>query len=115
MKTLSAKELDRDYCREQLLTNYLNNARPVIYTSLKRVSSSNMTRYIALGVVSDGEYYDITYLAAGVLGESIYEENGSRAIRVNGIGMDMGFHLVYNLSLALYGLDGGYTLKHRWI
>lgn len=115
MKVLSAKELDRDYCKEQLLTNYLADSRPVIYTSLRSVSSSGMTRQISLGVVNDGEYYDITYLAAGVLGESLHETNGSRSIRVNGAGMDMGFHLVYNLSLSLYGRDGGYTLKHRWI
>jgi hypothetical protein len=27
--------------------------------------------------------------------------------------MDMGFHLVYNLSWAVFG--EGYTLKHEWV
>ena len=51
-------------------------------------------------------------------------------LRVSGCGMDMGFHVVYNLGYALWpdgtpephgtrngapDSDGGYALKHRWL
>ena len=57
---------------------------------------------------------------------------GSRGLRVRGVGMDMGFHVVNTLSYVLHGRDdkgdspspyeatrasykAGYSLKHRWI
>jgi hypothetical protein len=36
-------------------------------------------------------------------------------VKVDGAGMDMGFHLVYTLSQVLYGAQEGYALKQRWI
>jgi hypothetical protein len=116
MNTVKARDIDSDYCREQLLTHYLREGATV-YTVLRSVSSSGMTRHISLLVADGGEIVDITYLAAGVLGESLYERNGSRTLRVNGCGMDMGFHLVYSLSSVLFaGTDrAGYALKQRWI
>jgi hypothetical protein len=114
--TIKAKELDSNYCREQLFTHYLREGSTV-YTVLRSVSSSGMTRHISLLVAHGDEITDITYYAAGVLGDSLYERNGSRSIRVNGAGMDMGFHLVYNLSSVLFkGEDrAGYKLSHRWL
>ena len=116
MITLKAKDINADYCREQLLTHYLREGATV-YTVLRSVSSSGMTRHISLLVADGGDIVDITYLAAGVLGESLYERNGSRSLRVNGCGMDMGFHLVYSLSSVLFaGAErAGYALKQRWI
>ena len=35
------------------------------------------------------------------------------SIVVRGCGMDMGYHVVHNLSHALFG--EGYNLKHRWL
>jgi hypothetical protein len=112
MKTLSAKELDKEYGREQLCEHYLTQDAKV-YTILRKVSSSGMSRHISLVIAKDGELYDITYYAAAALGESLYETNGHRAIRQNGCGMDMGFNLVYNLSSVLYG--DGYALKQTWL
>jgi len=77
-----------------------------------------MSRDISLVVAdSDGRISDITYYAAAAMGDRLIERNGSRAIRVNGSGMDMGFHLVYNLSSVLFhGEDrAGYILKQEWI
>ena len=34
-------------------------------------------------------------------------------VKVGGAGMDMGFHLVYNLAAVLF--DDGYALEHKWI
>jgi len=58
-----------------------------------------MMREISLVVVVDGKTRDITWHAANVLGDKLGKREG---IRVPGCGMDMGFHLVYSLSSALY-------------
>jgi len=108
---------DRDYAREQLLTHHVSeNTR--VYTILRHVSSSGMSRDISLIVAdSDGRVSDITYYAAAAMGDRLIERNGHRAIRVHGAGMDMGFHLVYNLSSVLFhGQErAGYVLKQEWI
>jgi len=108
---------DRDYAREQLLTHYVSEGSRV-HTILRHVSSSGMSRDISLVVADrEGRISDITYYAADALGSRLVERNGNRAIRVNGCGMDMGFHLVYNLSSVLFhGQDrAGYILKQEWI
>jgi hypothetical protein len=76
-----------------------------------------MTRHISLVAAQGGEIIDITYYAAHAMGDKVSESKGHRTIRVNGAGMDMGFHLVYNLSSALFhGQErAGYVLKQEWI
>jgi hypothetical protein len=110
---------DKELSKETLLKDYFNGQdRATVYTVLRSVSSSGMTRHISLKVVdSDGDILDITYLAAQALGDKLQERNGFNTIRVNGCGMDMGFHLVYSLSSVLYaGQDrAGYKLAQRWI
>jgi len=110
------EQLDRDYAREQLLTNYVKEGQTV-YTVLRSVSSSGMTRNISLYIADGDKIEDITYWASIASGATLREVNGSRAIRVNGCGMDMGFHLVYNLSSVLFhGKDrAGYILKQAWL
>lgn len=69
----------------------------------------------------------IDYWAARALGYRIGKHGG---IVVGGCGMDMGFHLVYNLGRTLWPTgtdnphgrrnghpdsDGGYALKHGWL
>lgn len=90
-----------------------------VYTILRHVSSSGMSRDISLKMLGDdGTLRDITYLACIAMGEKPKDKNGSRVVRVNGCGMDMGFHVVYNLSYSLYRKDGveraGYVLRHEW-
>ena len=99
-----------------------------IYTMLKHVSASGMSRSIQLKIVQDGDICDISYYAARAMGDKIDSKHGG--IRVAGCGMDMGFHLVYNLGAALWpqgtdkphgtrngepDRDGGYALNQRWI
>jgi hypothetical protein len=88
-----------------------------VYTILRRVSASGMTRAISLKIIKDGELIDITYTAARALGEKCVEVNGHNVIKVQGCGMDMGFHLVYNLASVLFAGQerAGYELKQRWI
>ena len=112
---------EQELASERLLKDYFNQTRTA-YTILRSVSASGMTRHISLvvaGVNDEGkaDLYDITWLAAHALGEKVQERNGYRTIKVNGAGMDMGFHLVYNLSSVLYaGQDrAGYKIKQAWL
>lgn len=108
--------LDREYAIERLLTHYVKPDTKV-YTILRSASASGMSRSISLVVAQGDEVIDITYYAAHALGDKLIESKGHRAIRVNGAGMDMGFHLVYNLSSVLFaGQDrAGYVLKQGWL
>lgn len=109
---LADKELARMKLREILA----EQEKPLIYTVLRHVSASGMSRDISLKTVQDGELIDITFTAAEALGEKVKEKNGHRVIRVGGCGMDMGFHLVYSLSSVLYSNEerAGYKVKQAW-
>lgn len=121
----AGKELYREQAKEQL-RNILKPGDTVC-TILRSCSRSGMSREISLVVVKDGETCDITYLAARAMSDRVGKREG---IIVGGCGMDMGFHLVYNLGYTLWpkgtpephgtrngvpDRDGGYALKHRWI
>jgi hypothetical protein len=114
------KALDVAYAREQLLTHYLSEG-DTVYTVLRSVSSSGMSRTISLKVAKEGKILDLTYYASILLDWPLVEVNGSRALRVGGCGMDMGFHTVYTLSSILFREEGqalhcdaGYALNHAW-
>jgi hypothetical protein len=104
-----------------------------VYTVLKHVSRSGMYRVIQLKVIKDNRPMDISYLAAPLL-EGYDEKHGG--CKTGGCGMDMGFHLVYNLGARLFGhgaeceklgyltyrngekkpeSDGGYLLRQEWL
>ena len=108
---------DQELVKQELLKEYFNGNEPTVYTVLRSVSASGLTRHISLKVAQGGEIYDITYQVAQALGERLSDRNGYNTIKVNGAGMDMGFSLVYNLSSVLFaGQDrAGYILSHRWI
>ena len=57
--------------------------RPTIYTILRRVSASGMSREISLKAIKGGEVYDITYYA-GVLLDMKLTKNSYNALKVNG-------------------------------
>lgn len=112
-KATTEKEQARDTLRELLADN---NTRTV-YTILRHVSQSGMSRDISLHIVGkDGTILDITYLAGKALGDKVTQKHGRKVLRVRGCGMDMGFHLVYSVSSVLFhGQDrAGYTLRHEW-
>jgi hypothetical protein len=94
----------------------LNGIKPdtVIYTSVKHVAKSGMSRNISLYYVNDGRIKDISYFVANILGHKLAKDNG---VTIGGYGMDMGFSLVYDLSSVLFqGQDkAGYLLKHEWL
>lgn len=103
-KTLSKRaqaQLDRDYAIEHLLTHYVREGATV-YTILRKISSSGMTRHYSLLVARNGKIDDITYYASKAIGWTLAESTGHRAIKVSGCGMDMSFHLVSTLSAVLF-------------
>lgn len=124
-------ETEINETKKQLLSILGDNR--TIYTSIKRVSSSGMSRHIALYIAKDNEIIDITWYAIKILGWKRNADTGG--LVVGGCGMDMGFHTVYTLSRMLfpegfklpkgkygrngdnsgYDTDGGYALKQEWI
>lgn len=98
-----------------------------VYTILRHRSASGMSRRISLAVPIKGEIRNLDFLAAAAMGDTLHKDGG---ISVSGCGMDMGFHLVYNLGATLrpkgtrkpHGTRngqpdtaGGYALKHAWL
>jgi hypothetical protein len=112
---------DKELSKERLLESYLNETNTV-YTVLRGVSSSGLTQYLSLMVAGldhagKPDVFNVTWHASNVLGEKLHDRDGHRVIKVQGGGMDLGFHLVYSLSSVLYaGQDrAGYVLSHRWL
>ena len=117
------KKLNYDYAKEQLLTHFLTEG-DTIYTVLRSVAPSGMSRTMSLKVAKNGKIQDLTYYASIVLDYPLVEVNGTRAIRVGGAGMDLGFHVVYSLARVLFrdkyegqpeAVDAGYSLSEAWI
>ena len=96
---------------------FANQKKPTAYTILKSVSASGMSRTMKVVTSHEGQVIDLTWYVAKIGIGTLTEKNGQRVLRVGGCGMDMGFHIVYSLSCALYGSanDGGYTLSHLWL
>jgi len=109
-----------------------------VYTVLRHVARSGMQRRISCIVIDKetGSPFQIDWLVSWATGERLDREK--EGLVVGGCGMDMGFHLVYNLSRSLfpdgykpkdagkqYGRngrpadetdkDGGYALQQRWL
>lgn len=87
-----------------------------VSTVLTHVSSSGMSRNI-LPMIPDpdfpGEVRDLSRLIihAGI-GSKPRGDYGT-GVMMRGMGMDMGFALVYKLASVIHG--DGYALKQRWI
>lgn len=100
---------------KQEALDHLREAFPkgsTVYTILRHVSKSGMLRHISpVALTPDGPRYWWMYVATAL---DLPTVNGMHdAVKVRGAGMDMGFHLAYNLSYVLYG--DGYALNHRWL
>jgi len=108
------KEQARDALREQV------QAGQTVFTVLRSVSSSGMSRQIDVYLIQDDKPVYITGLVARLLD---YRQAKSGALFVRGCGTDMGFEVVYSLSRALFpdgnpertDRDAGYALKQAWI
>lgn len=75
-----------------------------VYTVLRHVSRSGMSRTIDCYIIRDNQPLYISYWAALAIGKNP-PKWGEDGIKLSGCGMDMGYYLVYCLSRALYS-DG---------
>lgn len=109
-----------------------------VYTILRKVARSGMSRCIDLYTFDDGRKVYLTGYVANVLGYTRTDDG----IRVGGCGTDAGFDTVYNLARTLFRdsfvctgekcqsndhsngdrnfaphahSDGGYALRHEWL
>jgi len=112
-RKLNAEELER--YRGYLLETCPPGTR--VFTILRHVSRSGMTRVVDLVVAipatetQPAHLSSIGYNAAMLMG---WRWDADRqGIVVTGCGMDMGFHVVNELSYRLHG--DGYALKQDWL
>ena len=108
-----------------------------VFTDVKHVSKSGMSRTIRAFVIEDNAPRDISRLVAKATDTAF--DPKLYGVKMGGCGMDMGFALVYNLGCALYPdgfpcigkgcpandhynrvgtkqhSDGGYALRQRWL
>lgn len=131
--------LDKQSSKEKLLE--LVKPGDTVYTILRHVSRSGMTRVIDLLVMSEESPRSMSHYAADLMGCRMDRDRWG--VKIGGAGMDMGFHLVYSLSYCLFKETGfgcigegcpsndhsngdrdytphmhsdpGYALKQRWL
>ncbi len=90
-----------------------HQGKPVLYTVLRHVSASGMSRSISVHYF-DLEYGDmrqLNYECALLLGLALDEKH--EGVKIKGAGMDMGFALIYDLSSKLF--SDGYAISQRWL
>lgn len=96
-----AAQLEIDAARERLA--FLKPGDRV-YCVLRHVSASGMFRVIQLVAFpkgrANGRPFNLGWNAATVMGDRYDQKR--EGIAVGGAGMDMGFHLVYNLGATLW-------------
>ncbi|MEM4658357.1 MAG: hypothetical protein QXX77_08060 [Candidatus Methanosuratincola sp.] len=100
------------YTQEQAIEKLRELIKPgmKIYTVLRHVSQSGMTRWISVFIHDAEGIYCIDHLVAGAgIGKLSDKYDG---IKVEGCGMDMGYAIVYKLSYLLFGEA---SLKHIWL
>jgi hypothetical protein len=86
-----------------------------LFTILRHCSNSGMSRVIdVVAIRGTRKKPDVSaygYSIALALGWKF--DRKREGIRIGGCGMDMGFHVVYELSSVLFG--NGYKLNQRWL
>jgi hypothetical protein len=133
----SKRDAERAEARTELRA--LLKPGDTVYTVLRHVSRSGMYRRISAYIMRDAGpeykgkdryypyYLDRLLILAGI-GDA--PRGRGDGVGVSGCGMDMGFHLVYNLGMFTWpngtdkphgtrngkpDSDGGYALQQRWI
>jgi hypothetical protein len=122
-----AKRLKKANAHKVLIS--LLQPSSTVYTVLKTVSASGMSRTIAALIVRP-DTHEIQDVSGYVADLCDYRRGKHGGVVMEGAGMDMGFALVYSLGANLWpegtdkphstrngepDSDGGYALKHRWL
>ena len=114
----------QEYCRKEL--RKILKPKSTVYTVLRSVSKSGMSREISAFAIQKGELRNLDCLVADAIGHVV----GTHGIKMHGSGMDIGFALVHSLGAALWpkgtakphsqrngepDREGGYALKRQWL
>ena len=93
--------------RDEAIARLRETLKPgdTVYTVLRSVSRSGMTRGIDAYKIEDGTPIWLSGLIARA---GLFSLNKHDCLSVGGCGMDMGFHVVDTLSYMLYGGKTGY-------
>lgn len=79
-----------------------------LHAIIRQVSNSGMSRNISFKLINNNnEVYDLSYQIAKVLEYPFNDKY--HAVKVKGCGMDMAFHVTYNISNMLF--NDGYQIK----
>ena len=120
--TKTAQAEARDYLLEMIKPGTF------VYTDLRHVSASGMTRWIDVYIVDGERIRDITSLVCDAADLTYCKRRYS--LKIGGCGMDMGFQVVYLLGCSLWpdgtpephgtrngepDSNGGYALRHLWL
>ncbi len=107
----------KEWARAHLL-NLLKHG-DTVYTVLRHVSASGMSRRIDLYTMKENRPQYLSGYVSALTGWRLHDKGG---LVIGGCGMDMGFHAVYTLSAILFrdnpikGRDhSGYELRHEWL
>lgn len=105
--------MQQNPARDEAIASLKRRLKPgtVVYTVLRSVSDSGMSRTLDIYVVAKGEIVRVTWSVAQAL-EWTYDRR-KEALRVQGCGMDIGHHTVCSLSRVVVGDES--ALQHRWI
>lgn len=111
--TIPARKSRQELEREDVITalKVALKKGTVVYTVLRHVSASGMSRSIDLYVIEGNRPIRLTWSIAIALRWSY--DRRHEALKVEGAGMDMGFHAVYCLSALILG--EGDALEQRWL
>ena len=103
-------------------------AGDTVYSVLRHVSASGMSRSIDFYIIKNDQPLWITGTIANLLG--IKRSNSGEGVTIKGCGTDVGFGVVYNIGKTIWpegtpephgtrtgqpDSDGGYALKQAWI
>jgi len=94
----------------QELGNILKDIKAdTIYTVIRHVSPSGMSREISVRMIDAGRIISLDWLVSNALGIKIGKHNG---LVVKGCGMDMGFHLVEKIN---HWFSPSKKFRQEWI
>jgi hypothetical protein len=95
---MTRKEAERQKAIEELKKHI--KPGDTLHTVVRHVSRSGMSRVIDVYKLVDGDALRFSWSVADAIGEPY--DRKFEGVKVGGCGMDMGFHVVYNLSRVLF-------------
>lgn len=101
-KELTTKQIERMELLKELKEILKDNVSDRLICSVKKVSSSGMSRVVSFNYMcKNGYIYNLNYKISKILGYTLTDDG----VRIQGCGMDVIFNSLYNINC--YALDYG--------